>query len=265
MHRVFSLNFVVSFLIAALFTALFVLLGLFDLTGFLTKDPAVRPLFNRYLLGQAISILPLMLGNSLAAFLLLENKGSRTLTATLVFIVVNLLLNYLFVQRMRLEAFGLALAFSLGMWVFFGVQAAYFLSGRSQLRFSGRGLVWKESREILRIGLPGAASNVYQTVRGLIVNYLLTAFVGSVGISAFAAANNFLGIIWALTVGMLAVSRLLISVSIGEEDRQTLTDVMRVMFRRYLPLMCLICAVPKHPRSQCSDDPCLSAGIRNSI
>lgn len=150
MHRVFSLNLVVSFLIAALFTALFVLLGLFDLTGFLTKDPAVRPLFNRYLLGQAISILPLMLGNSLAAFLLLENKGSRTLTATLVFIVVNLLLNYLFVQRMRLEAFGLALAFSLGMWVFFGVQAAYFLSGRSQLRFSGRGLVWKESREILR-------------------------------------------------------------------------------------------------------------------
>ena len=73
------------------------------------------------------------------------------------------------------------------------------------------------------------------------------------------------GLIWALPVGMLAVSRLLISVSIGEEDRQTLTDVMRVMFRRYLPLMCLICAVPKHPRSQCSDDPCLSAGIRNSI
>ena len=32
------------------------------------------------------------------------------------------------------------------------------------------------------------------------------------------------------------------SVSIGEEDRQSLTDVMRVMFRRYIPLMCVICA-----------------------
>ncbi len=31
------------------------------------------------------------------------------------------------------------------------------------------------------------------------------------------------------------------SVSIGEEDRQSLTDVMRVMFRRYIPLMCVIC------------------------
>ena len=41
---------------------------------------------------------------------------------------------------------------------------------------------------------------------------------------------------------MLAVSRMMISVSIGEEDRQTLTDVMRVMFRRFVPLMCLISA-----------------------
>ena len=40
---------------------------------------------------------------------------------------------------------------------------------------------------------------------------------------------------------MLAVSRLLLSVSIGEEDRQTLTDVMRVMFRRFLPLMGVVC------------------------
>ncbi len=46
------------------------------------------------------------------------------------------------------------------------------------------------------------------------------------------------------------MSRMLISVSIGEEDRQTLTDVMRVMFKRFVPLMCLIstgiilCAFP---------------------
>ena len=74
------------------------------------RDMTVGSIFGQLVLFS----LPLMLGNSLAAFLLLENKGSRTLTATLVFIVVNLLLNYLFVQRMRLEAFGLALAFSLG-------------------------------------------------------------------------------------------------------------------------------------------------------
>ncbi len=51
------------------------------------------------------------------------------------------------------------------------------------------------------------------------------------------AANSLLGLVWAIPGGMLAVSRLIISVSVGEEDRQTLTDMMRVMFKRYLPMM----------------------------
>ncbi len=250
MQEVFSLNLALSTLIALVFVALFLVMGLFNLTGLLTKDPVVRPLFNRYLLGQAIGVLPLMLGNSFAAFLSLENKGKRTIAASLIYIAVNILLNFLFVKLLHLEELGLALASSLGMWVFMAVQAQVYLSGKSHFQFSARSVAWRESGGIFRIGVPGALSNVYQTARGLIVNHLIEAFVGSVGISAFAASDNLLRIFWAVPMGMLAVSRLLISVSIGEEDRQTLTDVMRVMFKRFVPLMCVIsaaliaCAVP---------------------
>ena len=241
-HQVFSLNLILSVLIAAVFILLYVAAGVLDLTGFMTRDELVRPLFNRYLLGQAAGVLPLMLGNSFAAFLSLENRGNRTLFASGCYIVVNILLNFLFVQVLHMEAFGLALASSLGLWVFLGVQAQYYMTGRSYLRFSAGNAAWRESAEILRIGVPGALSNVYQTARGLIVNHLLEAFVGSVGISVFAAADNLMRIFWSIPVGMLAVSRMLISVSIGEEDRQTLCDIMRVMFRRFIPLMCAVCA-----------------------
>ena len=250
LQNVFSLNLILSALIAMLFVLLYGLLAILDLTGFLTGDATVRPFFNRYLLGQAIGILPLMMGNSFAAFLSLENKGRLTLTASLIYIVVNLLLNYLFVRVLHLEAFGLALAASLGMWVFMGVQGQYYLSGNSHLRFRASRLAWRECGQIVRIGVPGALSNIYQTARGLIVNRLLEVYVGSVAISAFATANNFLGIAWAVPVGMLAVSRMLISVSIGEEDRQTLADSIRVMFRRFLPLQgvisaaIILCAAP---------------------
>ncbi|MBQ3267581.1 MAG: ATP-binding protein [Atopobiaceae bacterium] len=250
MQNVYSLNVIMSLLLAVFFIVAFVAMGVFDLSGFVTRDPVVRPIFNTYLLGQAIGVIPLMLGNSLAAFLSLENKGRRTLIASISYIVANVLLNFLFVQTLQLEAFGLALASSLGMWVFLGVQAQVFLSGRSHFRLVMHDLLWGEVASIFLIGFPGAASNVYQTLRGLIVNNLLEAYVGSVGISAFAAANNLLGLVWAIPAGMLAVSRMVISVSVGEEDRQTLTDVMRVMFRRFIPLMCVIvsaiilCAVP---------------------
>ena len=242
MQNVFSLNLVLTFLAAAFFTLVFLTMGLFGLTGFFTKDESVGPLFNSYLAGQSAGILPMMLGSSFSAFLSLENRGRRTIAASLVYIAVNILLNFIFVQLLGLEAFGLALASALGMWVFMAIQAEFYISGKSHLRFSAKGLDWRESREVFHIGLPGALSNIYQTARGLIVNRLLGAYVGSVGISAFAAAGNLLSIVWAVPVGMLAVSRMMISVSIGEEDRRTLTDVMRVMFKRFIPLMCVICA-----------------------
>ena len=242
-QSVFSLTLLLSALISLVFIVLFLLMGLFDLTGFLTRDEMVRPLFNRYLLGQAAGVLPLLLSTCIAAFLSLENKGNRTIFASVCFIITNIVLNFVFVQVLRLEALGLALASSIGLWVYLLIQAQYYLSGKSYLRFSIRGMAWRESKNILRIGGPGALSNVYQTARGLIVNYLLEIFVGSVGISAFATCDNVLRIFWSVPVGMLAVSRMLISVSVGEEDRQTLADVMRVMFRRFLPLMCSICAV----------------------
>ena len=243
MQKVFSLDMVLSILIAACFIVVFIPMGLFDLTGFMTRDPQVRGYFNSYLCGQAIGILPLMLGNSCAAFLLIENKRKRTLAATLSFIAANVALNWLFVQILHLEAFGLALASSLGMWVFFAVQAEVFLTGKSHFRFSMKALGWADTLEIVRIGLPGALGNIYQTARGLIVNHLLVVFVGSMGLSAFAAANNLLGLVWAIPAGMQSVSRLLISVSAGEEDRETLTGVMRVMFRHFVPIMCTIAAV----------------------
>ncbi len=249
-QNVFSLSNSIAVILSVVFVLTLVIFGAFDLTGIFTKDPAVRPLFNQYLLGQAIGVLPQMLGNLLASFLSLENKIRRTTVASIIYIAVNVVLNFLFVQVMHLEAFGLALASSLGLWVFFILEAVYFFSPESNLHFSVKHLLWRESGEIIRIGVPGAMSYGYQTLRGFIVNGLITAFVGSVGLSAFTAANTLLGFVWALPGGMLAVSRMLISISVGEEDRQTLTDVMRNMFFRFLPLqavvsaLIIVCAVP---------------------
>ena len=249
-RNVFTLSLTVSALMGILFTALFIALGLFDLTGFLARDPSVRPLFNRFLLGQAIGILPLLIGNQLFAFLSLENKTGRSILASAAFLGTNIVLSFLFVSALGMREFGLALASSLGTWVCCGVEALYFLSGKSHFRTDFGKLDWKETKSIVRIGFPGALSNGYQTIRGYAVNSMILTFVGSAGISAFAASDNLLKLFWAIPSGMLAVSRMMLSISEGEEDRESLRDTMRVMFRRFLPLMCsvsaalILCAVP---------------------
>jgi len=250
LQNVFSMNLLLMLGFAAVFTAIFLVMGLFGLTGMFTRDEAVRPLFDRYLIGKVIGLTPQMLGCMLPDYLSMENMNRRSIVASIIYIGANVALNLLFVQVMRLEAFGLALATSISAWVFVVVLAVPFFTGKTTLRLRLKQLDWQDGKELLRIGLPGAASNVYQSVRSIIVNQLLGAFLGSVAISAFAASDGLLRLFWSVPAGMLAVSRLMFSISIGEEDRQTLADIMRVMFWRYIPLMCgiaagiILCAEP---------------------
>ena len=243
MQNVFSLDLVVSTVISAVITAFLLLLGLFDLSGILTGDPELRPALNQYLIGQAIGVLPLLLSSQLSAFLSLENQTRRTTVSSIVCIAVNAALNYLFVVLLDLKTFGLGLAGSLSTWVFFALEAQYFFSSKATLRFTFRHLQFNDCGEIFRIGLPGAIGYGYQALRGIIVNTLLTQYKGAPGLSAFTTANTLLCFAWAVPTGMVAVSRMMFSVSIGEEDRQTLADTMRTAMYRFLPLMCAVSAV----------------------
>ena len=57
--------------------------------------------------------------------------------------------------------------------------------------------------------------------------------MGAVGISAFCAANTLMMLAWCVPSGMVAVSRMVMSVGVGEEDRGSVCDVMRVMFKKF--------------------------------
>ncbi len=237
MQSVFTLANVLAIGIAGVFIVLFVILRSFNLTGIFTTDANVRPIFDEYLLWQAAGLIPLMLGNQLASILSLENRMRRTTFASLMYIVVNVALNYVFIVRMQMQARGLALASAIGLWVFMIIEAQFFFTKNTPIHFFSKHFRFRETWEIVKVGFPGAATYGYQTARGFICNSLLTAYVGSGGISAFTAADTLLRIGWALPTGMLAVSRMMISISVGEEDRRTLVNVMRNMFYRFVPFM----------------------------
>ena len=68
-QQVFSLDMGVVILLSAVLTGILLAGSLFDLTGFLTGDPEVRHIFNLYILGQAIGLPTVLLGQQLAGFL----------------------------------------------------------------------------------------------------------------------------------------------------------------------------------------------------
>ncbi len=240
MQSIFTLDMILCTIISAVVTAVLLIMGLFDLTTPMAPDAVTRGVLNSYIIGQAVGIFPMIVGQQLAAFLSLENNPKRTTIASIVYIIANLILNFLFIQVLRWEAFGLAIASSIGLWIFMIVQGQFFFTEQSSLRLSFRNINWKDGLEITKIGIPGAIGNGYITIRGFIVNGLIMAYVGSAGISAFAASDAILKFFWAIPTGMLAVSRMLMSVAVGEEDKNTLTNVMRVAMFKFIPLMLTI-------------------------
>ena len=228
----------------ALLTSLLLALGvLTGATGILVSQEPDLQMLNQYILGQAIGIPALLLGQQLFAFLSLENQSKRTMAASISCFAVNAVLDHLFIVVFPLGTFGLGLSSSIASWVFLAVQVVYYLAGKSEWKFSLHACRWQDAPRIAGLGYPGALSRFVEMFRCLIVNFLVLRYVGSVGLSAFAASNSLLAVIWAVPFGMVAVSRMLFSISIGEEDRRSLIDVLKISQTRGMLLMGCIVAL----------------------
>ena len=241
-HSVFTANLLVA-TIVSLATSLLMILG--ATTGatrvFVNQEPDLS-MFNYYLLGQAIGIPALVIGQQLFSFLSLENQTKRTMIASIACFVTNAIFDHVFVVLLPWGTFGLGLSSSISIWLFLMIQAQYYLAGKSEWRFSPKSVNWSDVPDMARLGVAGAISRFVETFRCLIVNYLIVTFVGTVGLSAFAASNNVMAIFWAFPFGMMAVCRMLFSISIGERDRRSLIDTLNICLTKGNLLICVIVA-----------------------
>ena len=243
MQSVFTVNIAAALLAGVFFSAALLALGASGMSGLFSDEPAIRLAFERYIIAQAAGVIPYMLLAQIPAYLIMDNRSRLAVASGIVFALSNVAFNLLFVCVMHAGVSGLAYASILGAWACLAVEAVPFIKGQASVRFSLKGADWSDCPQIIRTGFPGGATYIYQTLRGFIVNWLILRYAAQNGMSAFTAVNSFLLVFWALPAAMAVVSRLMTGVSIGEEDRQTLTDVMRVMFSRFLPLQCAVSAV----------------------
>ncbi len=213
------------------------------LTAILVNNEQDLEMLNDYIHGQAIGIPALILGQQLFSFMSLENRRKWTMTASIVCFAVNAVCDQLFVANFKWETFGLGLATSVSEWVFFAVLAVYYIMGKSEWKFCiGSCFKWDDAGKIFSLGYSGALSRFVEMFRCLIVNFLMLEYVGSIGISSFAASNSVMALFWPLPYGIMAVARMLFSISIGEEDRRSLVDVMKIILTKAM-LVVLVATV----------------------
>ena len=237
-----SLGLAIALFIGALLSAAsFLVPG--TLAVWLGANTELKSALSTYIVGYAIGIVPQLLAQQLAASLQLERQDRRGQAGIFVMIAVNVALDILFVAVMKKGVWGLALATSLANWAYFLVLAPYYLSEKAQLKPGLKCISWRELPSLLQIGFPNALLVVCLAARSLVINRILLAWSGQDGLSALSAFNMICGLILAVALGAGAVIRTLSSVFIGEENREGLLGLMKVVLTRVMALILAITAV----------------------
>lgn len=241
-NHLFTVTLVVSGGLSLLTSALLVIGVYTGMTSVLVNTQTDLQMLNRYILGQAPGIPALILGQQLFSFMSLENRRKWTMTASIICFLSNALFDQIFIVFLPWETFGLGFATSVSEWIFFLSLAAYYFLGKSEWKFSVKNCEWQDATRIVTLGYSGALSRFVEMFRCLIVNFLILRYVGSVGISSFAASNSVMALCWPVPYGMMAVARMFFSISVGEEDRRSLVDEMKIIMTRGMIIILTIVA-----------------------
>lgn len=239
---IFSLNLTLTFIIGAVITILsFVFPG--GIALILGANESLMESLKIYIVGYAIGILPMLLAQQIASFLQLERQDMRGYAGVAGMIISNVALDILFVVVFRMGIWGLALATSLSNIVYFLILAPYYLMPKAQLHYHVKKILWSDAIPLIKTGFPGALLVFCLALRGIVINRILLRYEGGDGLSAMSAFSMVSGIFIAYCLANGAVVRMLVSVFVGEEDKTSIKQVIKIVFTKGLFLSCVVAAV----------------------
>lgn len=199
---------------------------------FNVEDPVLFEGLCDYMRGYAPGIIAYLLVSQFTAFLQMENQEKRTYIGMALMIISNIAADIIFVSVLKMGLFGLGLATSVSNFIYVLVLLSYYITEKAGLSFKLSSIKVKDIVEIIQVGFPGVSMNFAQMVRSVVLNMIMLKYAGEMGLSAFSAVYTFGCLYYATTAGVANATRVLCSVSAGEEDRNALKRVMEVSVKR---------------------------------
>ena len=228
-NDIFTVNIVTDFLLGLLITIICLLFSP-ALATLLGANEALKPALVLYIRGFAIGIIPMLLSAQIASFLQLERQNFRSYLGVIAMMVSNIAADIVFVSVLKMGVFGLALATTVSNFIYFIILGQFYLTGKSSFKLNIKEIVWSILPKIVKIGVPGAMLVFCLAIRGLVINRLLLKYGGSDGLSAMSAFNMISGLLIAYCIGTGSVVRMLVAIFIGEENKDAIKSIIKIVF-----------------------------------
>jgi len=196
------------------------------------------PLLQSYMEGFGYCFAFMLLSLVVTDFLQVAGKTKFAYVGTVVMILVNTVLDVVFVCYLDMDVFGIGLATGVSYVAQCAIAGVGYFSKRSALRFDFSRFPVKELPGLLKNGSSTALGNVSNTIKCLVMNYLLIFTGGTAAVAAMSIQNTFCSILSAITVGIATTTTMLATLFYSEEDKTSLQAAWNIIVKTGLVLSC---------------------------
>lgn len=172
---------------------------------------------------------PFFVFNTALAFFV-RNEGRATLSMIGMFgsIIIDIILNFVFVGAMNMGVAGAAYSTVIGSVVGVLIIGSHFLSSKNTLRFrfAFDKMIWR----IIKNGASSALQFLYQFLTILIINRLLAKLAGTNGVVVYTVVFNLTTVALSLFEGISQTIQPSISNYYGEKSYGNIMSTMRLAF-----------------------------------
>jgi len=220
-------------------TALFVCAGpIAVLLGASGESASLYEPTAKYISGLAIGIPGTLVMLLLTPIMQLDNDRSRTMRATAIMTVANIIGDLLVAFVLPLGMLGMALATSISYYVAAAILLLHFKSDKPYFKIQLTDMDTKAIPSMLWTGLPTAVNRLCHTARSMSLNKLLLVIAASGAVTAFSVQSNMVSLFGSVGNGIGLATLMLSGLFYGEKDKSSLKQLFHAGLKKITLLVC---------------------------
>ena len=188
-------------------------------------------LTGEYLLGYIIGAPGFMCVLLLPGILQLDGDRETAIRAVLVLMVSDIVLDLANVFMFHGGLFGMGLASSVSNYLALLLMALHFFKKNAMFRFTPTDAAWQRMGDVVKRGMPQTVYAICRTFMTLFLNRILLHYGSELYVAAYSIISTIGNCIMSVGSGIGTIALMVTGVANGEEDRETLKDVVRAVWK----------------------------------
>lgn len=229
--------------IAAVFAAVFVLIGLFfsgNIVTLLGADETVYQMTKTYLQVILLFAPAFLMNNVLLCFVRNDGAPQLSMTAMITGSLSNIILDYVFIFPCQMGIFGAVFATGLAPIISMLILSSHFIKKKNQFHWIKCRLERRMAASICSSGIPSLITELSSGIVIIVFNSIILGLEGNVGVAAYGVIANLSLVIIAIYTGIAQGIQPIMSRNYGVGNHRNIQLILRYALITMLILSVLV-------------------------